>query len=301
MLSDRSYMRSDYPRHFTSALTWVLCATVAGAVVQWTFAQWGGNAFAHLAALSPSGLLQGRIWTPFTYVLLHEDIIHLLLNGLGLFFMGREVVPLLGDRRFLQFYALAALAGALCWLGVAVWHGGGPPLVGASACVSAMFIFFACVYPEREITFLLFFVLPVTVRPKILAWCLVAFETLGFIFGEIPGAIFPTNIAHSAHLGGMLAGFLYFRLVYARFGDDGVAAAPLIEFPKWLRRRQAQPDATSARPFKVNLSKSQPTAPANLRAEVDRILDKINSEGFGALTDQEKKILDDAKDLLSRH
>lgn len=300
MLSDRSYMRSDYPRQYTSALTWVLCATVAGAVLQWTFAQWGNNAFAHATAFTASGFLQGRIWTPLTYVLPHEGLLHLAFNCLGLFFLGREVVPLLGDRRFLQFYAIAALTGALCWVGVAVWQGGGT-LVGASACVSAMFIFFACVYPEREITFLLFFVLPVTVRPKILAWCLVAFETLGFVFGEIPGAIFPTNIAHSAHLGGMLAGFLYFRLVYARHGEDGVATAPLIEFPKWLRRRQAQPDAGGQRTYKVNLSKSQPTAPANLRAEVDRILDKINSEGFGALTDQEKKILDDAKDLLSRH
>jgi membrane associated rhomboid family serine protease len=299
MLSDRSYMRGDYPRGTTSALTWVLCATVAGAVLQWTFAQWGQDAFAKAAELTASGLFNGRVWTPFTYVLLHDGLLHLAFNCLGLFFLGREVVPLLGNRRFLQFYLAAALAGAICWLGVALWSGGGA-LAGASACVSALFIFFACVYPEREITFLLFFVLPVTVRPKILAWCLLGFELLGFVFSEIPGAIFPSAIDHSAHLGGMLAGFLYYRFIYARFGDDGVATSPVIELPAWLRRAKKEA-APSARAVKVNVASGTPRAPANLRAEVDRILDKINSDGFGALTEQEKKILDDAKDLLSRN
>jgi hypothetical protein len=40
---------------------------------------------------------------------------------------------------------------------------------------------------------------------------------------------------------------------------------------------------------------------SDLRAEVDRILDNINREGFGALTEEEKRLLDEARDLLSRH
>lgn len=298
MLSDRSYMRPDYPRQTTSALTWLLCATVAGAIVQWVFAQWGGDAFGRLMRLSPGGLFQGQVWTLVTYGLLHAGPLHLLFNCLGLFFLGREIVPLLGNARFLQFYAGAVLVGGLTWLSLALWTGG-QPLEGASAGVCALFIFFACVYPEREITFLLFFVLPITVRPKILAWCLLGFEVLGLVFSEIPGAIFPTQTAHSAHLGGMLAGFLFYRLIFARGGHDRVATGSLIELPAWLRRSRsgsAQASATS----KVDVSRPTPPASANLRAEVDRILDKINSDGFGALTEQEKKILDDAKDMLSR-
>jgi hypothetical protein len=60
-----------------------------------------------------------------------------------------------------------------------------------------------------------------------------------------------------------------------------------------MRRRPKEPEASAG--YKVNIS-----APADLRLEVDRILDKINSEGFGALTDDEKRLLDEAKDLLSR-
>ena len=66
-----------------------------------------------------------------------------------------------------------------------------------------------------------------------------------------------------------------------------------IELPRWLRRRQKT--AASTPRFQVNL-----TSRDDLRAEVDRILDKINSEGFGALTDEEKRLLDEARDLLSR-
>jgi len=39
----------------------------------------------------------------------------------------------------------------------------------------------------------------------------------------------------------------------------------------------------------------------DLRTDVDHILDKINSQGFGSLTEEEKQTLDEAKDLLSKH
>ncbi|MBA4137167.1 MAG: rhomboid family intramembrane serine protease [Opitutus sp.] len=300
MLSDRSYMRDDYPRQTTSALTWVLCATLAGAVVQWTIGRLSssGNFFEQLMALTPFGLAHGRVWTLLSYAFLHDGLLHLFFNCLGLYFIGREVAPLLGFSRFLQFYAASAVLGAIVW-SATHWFGGGTMLMGASACVAAMFIFFACVYPEREITFLLFLILPVTLRPKVMAWALVGFDLLGFAFSELPGGKFDTNIAHSAHLGGMLAGWLYFRFVYARHGADGFSSSPAIELPTWLRRRKSAVGPESSAPkFRVDLGGKAPTP--DLRAEVDRILDKINSQGFGALTEQEKRLLDDAKDMLSR-
>ena len=66
--------------------------------------------------------------------------------------------------------------------------------------------------------------------------------------------------------------------------------------PKWFRRaKKTQPAA-----YHVNVGTATPPTRDELRAEVDRILDKINSQGFGALTDEEKRRLDEAKDLLSR-
>lgn len=288
-------MRSDYPRPAGSVLRWILGALLVGSVLQFMFERWfRTNAFESLLALSPHGFSNWKIWTVATYAFLHGGLLHLLLNCLGIFLLGREVAPLLGSRRFVQFFLGSAVLGGLVWLAVHSFMGGGALLVGASASLVAIFILFACIYPEREITFLLFFVLPVTLKPKFLAWGLLAFDGLGFLFAELPGGAFDNGIAHSAHLGGILAGWLYHRYVFSRGGADGIPGA--IELPRWLRRRK---ESGPAKPtaFKVNLS----SEPKDLRAEVDRILDKINSQGFGALTEQEKRLLDDAKDLLSRH
>ncbi len=295
MLSDRSYMRSDYPRETTSALTWFLSAVIAASLMQLVFERFlGSNAMVDLLAVTPAGVLQGKVWTLVTYTFLHGGVLHLVLNALGLFLIGREVAPLLGTRGLIQFLFSTAILGALAWFATHAWGSPTFPLVGASAVLAGMFVFFACVAPEREITFLLFFVLPVTLKPKILAWVLLAIDTLGFLFNEIPGGTLDggAGIAHSAHLGGMLAGWLYFRLLYANNGLDRAAGT---SFRLALFRRQAK-----APVLRADANTPVHSAPVNLRAEVDRILDKINSHGFGALTEQEKRLLDDAKDLLSR-
>lgn len=295
MLSDRSYMRSDYPRQGTSILTWILCATFAASIMQFVMERFAhSNAFQALFALSPYGMQQGRIWTVATYTLLHGGILHLLFNALGLYLIGREVAPLLGSRRFLGFYIAAAVVGGLTWLAVHYFTGASV-LVGASSCVAAVFILFACIYPEREITFLVFFVLPVTLKPKILAWILVGVDSLGFVFSELAGGGFDTGVAHSAHLGGMLTGWLYYRYFHANAGLDRPAGS-FFEIPKWLRRKE--PTSTPASTPRQR--SGAPAGEVSLRAEVDRILDKINSQGFGALTEDEKRLLDDAKDMLSR-
>jgi hypothetical protein len=87
-------------------------------------------------------------------------------------------------------------------------------------------------------------------------------------------------------------------LIYYRFVHDSdwslFSRRGDIELPRWLKRGP-RADALPASPSRVNLG-----SPADLRAEVDRILDKINSEGFGALTSDEKRVLDEARDLLSK-
>jgi membrane associated rhomboid family serine protease len=291
MLSDRSYMRSDYPRQATSVLTWILSATVAGFLLQNVYGRWlGSNAFESLFALTPASFKHGHVWTLITYTLLQDGILSLLLNGLAIFLLGRELIALVGARRFLAVYLAAAVIGGLAWAGLHFFVGGSA-LIGSSSCVMALFILFACFYPDREITFLLFFVLPVTVRPKYLAWILVGIDLVGFLFSEIPGRAFDTPIAHSSHLGGMLVGWVYFRFFHANNGWD---RAPSIGLPAWLQRREKSKSVARALPA------ARDKSPGNVRAEVDRILDKINSDGFGALTEAEKRLLDEAKDLLSR-
>jgi hypothetical protein len=132
--------------------------------------------------------------------------------------------------------------------------------------------------------------LPVSFRARQMLWGLIAIDVFGLVLYEILGANAPIDFSPSAHLGGMLVGWLYFRFLHANNGWDRAAGLSL---PAWLRRKQPTAQAAAIHSQLDGSSR-------NLRAEVDRILDKINSHGFGSLTEAEKRVLDDAKDMLSR-
>ncbi len=303
MLSDRPYMRGDYPREKTSALTWLLSAIIGGFFLQVVFgSNWisgGGGKIEHTLGLSVSALQEGKLWTLLSHGLLHRPgfIFHVIGNGLALFFLGRELIPMLGTRRFLGIYAAATMIGGLAWTAVR-WRLGAGQHLGSTAAVEALFVVFACFHPNRPMTFLLFFVAPVTIKPKHVVYALVAFAATVLLVYEIPGVSLPfdMSISSSAHLAGMLTGLVYYRFIHAArwFNPED---RPETTAPRWLNR----PGKTeSAPPAPATLPPLPAPSRADLRAEVDRILDKINSEGFAALTSEEKRLLDDARDVLSR-
>jgi membrane associated rhomboid family serine protease len=290
-------MRSEYPRRPRGALTWLLSAIAAGFILEAAFERLIGTAaFSDWFQLTFSGIQKGHLWQVVTYGFIHpvEDVFSVMVvafNLLSLFFLGRELESLLGTRRFLGFYLGAILLGAVCWTAVNFRFGG--VLTGAWPGIAACLTLFACLNPDQEIKMLLMFV-PITIRPKHLVWFLFAADFFCLAVWEIRGELSPLRFAHSAHLGGMLAGYLYFRLVHQRewMNPDGPAE---IELPGWLGKSRKAVDATGGK-FKLNLGSRE-----DLKNEVDRILDKINSEGFAALTDDEKRLLDDARDQLSHN
>jgi len=305
MFSDRPYTRGGYEREKTSVLTWLLSALVAGYAVQLVLGSgWigAGSRVEEYFGLSVRALQQGWIWTLLTHGFLHSPtvVLHLLFSVLALYFLGRELLPMLGTKRFLGLVSAATILGGLAWA-AAHWNdSGGAVHLGATAAIDALFIIFACFFPNQQITLLLFFIFPVTLRPKYVAAFLVSFALVTLVAFELPGAPMPFDleISSSAHLGGMLAGFLYFRFIHDSKWSPGSPDRPEMELPRWLKRpRRIQAPAV----YQVDV---EPTPPPpdreNIRAEVDRILDKINSEGLGALTADERRMLDNAKDLLSR-
>lgn len=295
MLSDRPYMRDDYPQEKTSVLTWLLCAVVATYILQFVSIRLvgAGDVVEQYFSLSASALKSGWAWTLLTYSFVHStgNLMHIVANVLGLYFLGRTLLPVLGTKRFLGLYAGAVLLGGVAWMATNWTHG--TNLIGASAGVMGLLMVFACFQPNQPMTFLLFFIFPVTIKPKYFVGALALIDFCGFIFYEIMGAASPFGFAHSAHLGGMLAGWLYFRFAHDSNWSLFSRGAD-IELPRWAQKRPAKVAAVTAN-FQVNLSSRE-----HLRAEVDRILDKINSQGFGSLTPDEKRLLDEAKDLLSR-
>lgn len=301
MLYDRPYMRqspSEAPPEKASMVTTLIVITVAVFVLQQVlnvfFPGMGGGenrVMSDWFALSGQNFQELKVWTILSYGFLHSTagFFHIFGNMLGLFFIGRIVEPLIGRERFLGLYLGGTFIGGLVYL---LFHFNGyGPVVGASAAVMGIMAFFCLLYPERPITLLLFFILPVTVKPKWVFWGSLAISAGGILLYELPGK---SQVAHSAHLGGMFAGILYYRYFHNRsvapFASKGTRTT--IEQPAWFKRRKkTEPHIT----YKVNRSNRD-----ELQIEVDRILDKINATGFGSLTDAEKQTLDRAKDILSR-
>ncbi|MGF1449394.1 MAG: rhomboid family intramembrane serine protease [Opitutales bacterium] len=308
-LYDRPYMRDPMAPDGPSAMVIIIGTCVGGFALQ-ALVGIGSGSLDRLnpyLALSIDNLRTGFIWTLATYSLLHADILHLIFNLITVFFIGRILEPSLGRTRLLQLYGGGVLVGAAFWLILKAIHYQSASdflasrvaltsLVGASAGVFAILAYFCIVRANESITLLLFFVLPVKMKPKWLGWGLLAYTLFSLAFYEARLDPRGGSIAHSAHLGGMAMGLA--MVLWQRRGEPAPAfnrpgRAPLIEKPRWLQRKRTR----RAPPPKqvVNI-----TDRAELRSEVDRILDKINTQGFGSLSDEEKRVLDRARDVLNR-
>jgi len=292
MLYDRPYMRApSFGGRASSFLKFLLVLLIASFVLQ-TIVKAVGDIDANVTffswtAFTPDGFLSGKLWTLVTYACLHEGPWHLVLNLLAIFFMGRALEDDLGPKMMTWLTLAAAASGALLWF---VFNIDGGGLVGASAIAMAFVTTFCLRRPEQPITLLLFFVIPCTLKPKWILWSLLGIETYGFLFSELNGS---SGVAHSAHLGGMLAGLFFFG--YVRSGGISSGKRPLLQKPSWLKvsKQLGKPGAPAG--YSVNLDDRE-----MVEQEVDRILDKINEKGFGSLTEDEKRTLDKAKSLLGK-
>lgn len=289
-------MRIDYPRQCTPALTWLVCALLAGFLLQLVArVAWpGGDAvIEQQLGLTTVGLQQWHVWTILTHGFLHDS--HYFFHALGcltlVYFVGRELLPLLRARSLLALFFAANAIGAIFWALVHRRTGG--MHLGSMAAACAFLAVFAFSFPDRRMDFLVLFV-PVSLKPKHLAWLFLGLSTAGFLFFELGGGPQPFGrftVASSAHLGGFFAGWLYHRFV---------------QNPAWPRLRRFGSRQTVGSPAGLPAAELDPlpeatATRADLRGRVDRILDKINSDGFGSLTAEEKRLLDEARHLLSRH
>lgn len=296
MLSERPYMRDDYPSEKTSLVTWVLAAIFGAFVLELVlFSQWFGTSgqMANELALTISGLKAGHVWTFATYWLLHStnNLFHVATVLGGLYVLNRGLEPQLGARRVWAVFAASLFLGGLVWI-VVNWHKDGL-LMGGTAGIYGLLALYAALQPNREFSFLLFFFFPVTLKPKHVALGLFAFDLVAFAYFDVLGHPDPFSYASSAHLGGMMAGWICYRYFRHRMRDKlRISAEPA--FPRRGDRFDINAGPSiDARPTEL-------TSRAELRAELDRILDKINSHGLGALTAEERRRLDQAKNLLSR-
>ncbi len=166
--------------------------------------------------LSLAGLREGYLWQLLTFQFLHGGILHLLLNCWGIYIFGHVIETTLGRKRMLKVYLLSGVAGGALHVvgsllfpshfGVTTLFGmtNYTPVVGASAGLFGLMAAFATLYPEEDLKILLLFVFPVTVSARVLLGVCAAMSVLGMLMTR-------SNVAHGAHLGGMLAGCLFVR------------------------------------------------------------------------------------------
>lgn len=272
------------PRHgFSAVLPALIGVNVAVFVFQLVAHHGAGlTGLERAFGLSADGLRAGHFWQLFTYMFLHsaENPMHIIANMLMLYFAGREVEMIAGPRHLLGIYFLGGLLGGVAQ--VLLGPGDGY-LIGASAGVFAVLFAFTTTAPEMELTMLVFFVLPVRTKAKVLAGSL-AFLSLvcaaAVFWGYLSPGGFLGSWGHLAHLGGALAGWFYIKQM--GFGN------PLRIQRYFLDKRQRD-------------ERLQRMPPAQfISQEIDPILDKISREGIHSLTRGERRILEKGRDKISR-
>lgn len=262
-----------------SLTPWVRGLLIANAVVfLLTITVFTGPWFFDLFAFQPRQLIF-RWWTPFSYLFLHNGFMHLALNSLLLFIFGPAVEEKMGSRSFGMYYFTCGFGGAALSFAMQIF-GSAAPVVGASGAILGVGLAFTLSWPDAP---LMVFPLPFPIKVK---W-LFGFIVLTDVLAALTGA--STGIAHFAHLGGVLFGFIYLKGEQAITGKvDPVIATrprPASVVPQAVKRRARRAAAPA---------NNQEPSTRTVHDEVDRVLDKISQHGLESLTPKERKLLDEA-------
>lgn len=230
-------------------------------------------------AIRGDTLVKPWLWFQFlTYGFCHNpaDNWHLIGNMLGLWFLGRAVEGVYGQKEFLRFYVAALLIGSVSWTLINFFYFGPSvdpatgqtfwrPMLGASGAVTAVIMLFVFHFPKQ--TILLFFVLPVP------AWVL-GLMIIAYNLFALQGP----SVAYEVHMAGCIFAACYYRFHW-NIGRMMPNFRGGIRLPKRSRPELKihDPDA----------------AYDKLDREADRLLEKVNKEGIESLTAKERRVLED--------
>ena len=220
--------------------------------------------FIHIFGLNPAWVLRGAIWQFVTYIFLHGDFWHLAFNMLWLWMLGCSLEADWGSRPFLNYYFFTGIAAGV--VNFLATIGSNVPTIGASGACFGIIVAYAMAYPDRLIYIYMLF----PVKVKHFAIFAVGINLYAAVQNTDPRA---GGVAHFAHLGGALFGYLYLK-----FGDRVSFSLPRIRLNTRQRTGNKAGDWHNF-----------------MRSEVDPILDKISREGIHSLTRKERKILKKAR------
>jgi membrane associated rhomboid family serine protease len=141
-------------------------------------------------------------WQLVSYAFLHGSLLHLGFNMFALYMFGGPIEQVFGGRRYLLYYAVCVVSAALTQLAVALASGGIYPTVGASGGVFGILLAFGMYFPNNRVMLLF---PPIPMPARVFVFVYAAIELYLGVTGTQEG------VAHFAHLGGMIGGYLMLR------------------------------------------------------------------------------------------
>ena len=216
-----------------------------------------------------------RIWQPLTYMFMHGSFDHLFFNMFSLWMFGSALENYWGSKRFLFYYLVCGIGAGLLNMLVPGAH----VSVGASGAVYALLLAFGMMWPNNYIY--LYFLVPIRTKWFIIG--MIVIELFEGIFRSTDG------IAHFAHLGGMLIGFLiilYWKRHGGMTGDFSIKNwfNSLKNRKKYTRYEEVY-DKAPRSDEEYNYQKAQK------ERDIDAILDKVAKSGYESLSKEEKDFL----------
>ena len=203
--STHGFAPSFGPGPLTPAIKMIIAANV----VMFVLTSVMGRVLVQWLGLTPQDTFGGlRIWQPFTYMFLHGGIFHILFNMLALWMFGTELERMWGSRYFTKYYFVTGLGAAATQIVLAFMPGAfGDQMyltttIGASGAIFGVLLAYALYFPNRTILFMFIFPLPAKIFVTIIG-AIALYSAMGGGGG----------VAHSAHLGGLVAGYLYLKRV----------------------------------------------------------------------------------------
>jgi membrane associated rhomboid family serine protease len=209
------------PGPITDAVKWIIIANVAMFVLTEIFPM-----LRLYFGLVPAAVIErGWIWQLGTYTFLHGDVMHILINMLGVWMFGVTLERRWGTPFFVKYYAATGIGGGLAALLVSLFpFGAGAydiPTVGASGALFGLLLAFAIYYPHQPILLMLLFPIPARIFVMI-------FGGISLLYTFRGGG----GVSHAAHLGGLVAGWLYLKN-----GRGGLSAEIKYRYLKWKMNR----------------------------------------------------------------
>ena len=228
------------------------------------------EAIVNLLGLSYQGIDQAYAWQFFTAMFLQAGPFSFVGGMFLLYFLGRDVESILGQKHFLYLYLAGTIGGELGHLFLMPSQ---TVLLAASGGIAAVVVAFATILPELELTQSLFLVLPIKLKAKYLGSTLFAIGLLLTVFDR------EGVVGHSACLGGCVAGWLYAHLL-------GFGRPSLVQRKIWERRMKRE-------------RRRQMSLDEFISAEIDPVLEKISQLGLDSLNRRERRILAEARDKMT--